>query len=276
VASGYTVVLLGYVDNQPSIRVAGYSAETGEYMWGGFQSASVLDSYEGAVYIGTRLGQLQKLNPSSGRVEWSKFLFPLRIVTSINAGDEGVIVVGGGDSSLMVGLDGGERLDIPDLARTTPVLNIDHSSVYIDSMKSLSAVDGRVEWSVSLSEGVREAPVFLPQSILVRTGERSGHIYSVDRNTGTLRWKSDRDAVSNISVSGGWAYFLEEGGYLIRLDADSGEEEILGRLEGAPFVLPSSSGMPAGGYYVSAADDLDMIFLLLGDSAELVALARSG
>jgi outer membrane protein assembly factor BamB len=269
-------VLLGYIGTQPSIRVAGYKAETGESLWGGFQSASVLDSYDGAVYIGTRLGQVQKLNPSTGRVEWSKFLFPLSIVTSIHAGDEGLVVVGGGESSLMIGLDGGERLDIPDLARTMPVLNVDHSSVYIDSMKSISAADGGVEWSVSLSEGVREVPVFLPQSILVRTGEQSGRVYSVDRNSGILRWESNREAVSNISASGGWVYFLEEGGCLIRLDADSGEEEILGRLEGAPFVLPSSSGMPAGGYYVSAADDLGMVFLLLGDSEELIALSHSG
>ncbi|MCX6071646.1 MAG: PQQ-binding-like beta-propeller repeat protein [Chloroflexi bacterium] len=177
---------------------------------------------------------------------------------------------------MVIGPGSGERLDAPDLASPMAILNIDHSSVYIDSMKSVSLDDGRVEWAVSLSEGVRENPVFLPQSILIRTGEQSGHVYSIDRNTGALRWQLAREVVSNISLSGGWVYFLEEDGHLIRLDAGSGEEEVLGTFEGAPFMLPPSSGMPAGGYYVSAADELGMVFVLLGDSEELVALSHSG
>lgn len=276
VTADHTVVVLGYVTNQPSIRVAGYEAGTGEVLWGGFPSASALASYNGAVYIGTRLGQAQKLNPTTGSVEWSRLLFPLGIVTSVHAGDQGLIVVGRGDSSQMIRLDTGERLATPDMVGAMPVLNIDHSSVYIDSLKSVSIVDGRIRWTVSFSEGVREAPVFLPESILIRTGEQSGRVYCVDRNTGTLCWASPRQAVSNISVAGGWVYFLEEGGLLVRLDAESGEEEILGRFEGAPFMLPSSVGMPAGGYYISAADDLGIVFLLLGDSEELIALVPSG
>jgi outer membrane protein assembly factor BamB len=275
VTSGHTVVVLGYVTGQPSIRVAAYDAETGEALWGGFSSASALHAQNGAVYIGTTAGQAQKLNPSTGKVEWSRFLFPLREVTSIHAGDRGLVVIGRGQSSRIIAPDSGETLDAPEFVSAMAILNLDDSSFYIDSMKSLSVADGRIEWEVAFSEGVRESPLFLPKSILVRTGEQSGYVCSVDRSTGSVKWQTAREVVSNISLSGGWVYFLDEDGHLVRLDVLSGEEEILGSFEGAPFMLPSSSSMPAGGYYVSAADELGMIFVLLGDSEELVALTSS-
>lgn len=144
--------------------------------------------------------------------------------------------------------------------------------IYEDGVKFLSTDMKNVIWhNNQLDRSLWMAPVLLSDTILLRTGKVRGSVYALDRKTGTMLWKTSDNIISNIAYSETkkTIYLLTLEGSLIAVNQISGEEKHLAQFTSTPFIL--NGEQQVGSYDLAFDDSLNMLFLILGDSRQLIA-----
>ena len=95
----------------------------------------------------------------------------------------------------------------------------------------------------------------------------------MDKKTGSLLWRVDGHAISNVASSKSRIYFLANDGYLKVLDINSGQEITKLGFSPASFEPNSPpSGNIIGAYDLWVDSENDIIVLSFGDSCQLMAL----
>ena len=136
---------------------------------------------------------------------------------------------------------------------------------------AISSQTGEILWVTRLGDTLLQAPVVLDDIVLVRTGRVKGTVFSINRKTGDIFWKTSDNIISNIaySVKKQKIFVLDKEGNLQGIDIRSGKEEVLLKFSSAPFILNGEKIV--GGYELAYDDSVNMLFVLLGDSRQLIA-----
>jgi len=134
---------------------------------------------------------------------------------------------------------------------------------------------GKTLWATALGKTVWQAPVILKNSILVRTGWTGGRVYNINRKTGDIFWRTKDDIISNIAYSKKQQaiYLLDKDGRLLKIDINTGRQEVSMQFTPSPFILNGESVV--GGYELAYDDNLNMLFVLLGDSRQMFAFQEN-
>ncbi|MGA9398202.1 MAG: PQQ-binding-like beta-propeller repeat protein, partial [Anaerolineaceae bacterium] len=147
-------------------------------------------------------------------------------------------------------------------------------TITFEEKAGLQAIDNLSNtdlWHVRLDHEIITSPTFLIDRIYIKTGQILGSVYSIDRATGDILWKTADNIVSNIAYSESLKkiYLLTRNGQLLNIDWDNGQQVVSAEISSTPFVL---NGEEIVGGYELAFDDINQIlFVLLGDSRQLFA-----
>jgi outer membrane protein assembly factor BamB len=104
-------------------------------------------------------------------------------------------------------------------------------------------------------------------SSLFRTG-RGEDVIAINAISGLEIWRKDAKVISNLAVTPSYIYALDLNGDLFRLNPLTGQSESFIQFTPVPFNLHNNEGIP---YYYYIATDANLIFVYLGDSAQLFA-----
>lgn len=94
-------------------------------------------------------------------------------------------------------------------------LFIENGIEYRADFEGFKAVDAKTKvilWKYQLNEEINTQPIFLAQSIIFETG--ADNIYVLDKNEGTLIWRSQARIISNVAVDDSRVFFLTSEGKL--------------------------------------------------------------
>jgi PQQ-like domain len=119
-------------------------------------------------------------------------------------------------------------------------------------VKTIEISDGRTLWQNGFEGGLDESPLFGANQICVRSGRFSGYVYSINRSTGAVLWRTNQKVVSNIAVAGETVFALTGEGELLCYEGESGESHLLAGFDPSPNDLAKSRPTVEGGYYIAA------------------------
>lgn len=256
-------------------NLSAFNSLTGDLSWekpGAFPN--ILAVHDMTIYL-TNLNSFEAYDSSDGNKIFQTLLPYSGLFTSINFDEDNIFLHSANGSFFALDLQGSiVRSTGPN---TYPMPYIINDVTYANTIDGIIATDTQTEeliWQANIpEEGFYTGPYFSEDSIYIRTGSSTipGKVYAIDKITGTILWKDDTDAISNICLLGENIYFLTQEGYLKVLDRKTGVE--VERLEffPRPFILPTAEWR-LGGYYVTSDTTNNILAVSIGDSYQLFAL----
>lgn len=249
---------------------------TGKILWQNTQGASKIQVTNDAVYLARSGGftGVGKFNVDDGSFLWYKGLKGSGI-SHMSVFNQEVQVLAVPDG--LFGLDiatGKITQQYSDQINTFVHTDVD-TFVLRDNFKAISNVTEEVLWAVNLIGVLKQVPIVLDKVVLVRTGGVMGVTYGINRKSGDVLWETGDNIISNVaySLKNEKAYMLTKEGDLLSIDMYSGKKEILIKFSSVPFSL--NSPQVVGGYELAFNDSIGMIFILLGDSRQLIAFQEN-
>ena len=98
----------------------------------------------------------------------------------------------------------------------------------------------------------------------------NGGVFAVNKLNGQEVWRNEANAISNLAVTPSFVYALSQDGNVLRLDSQTGYKESLPIFTSAPFILSSEQTVEFP-FYVTVDTHTNILFVYLGDSAQLFA-----
>lgn len=276
VSSKNVVVIMGSINRSSYQRILTLSGESGELLWSNFAGGSPrIAADSSGIYAGTGFGSVIKFEPRTGKAIWATWLSNISNIYRINVGENRLIVTQGVSVSILDTLTG-EIVDFPVSPAWGNVYQISDDIVYVGGLKAIEISDGKTLWQNGFEGGIDESPLFGANQIYVRTGRFSGYVYSMDKSTGAVLWRTDQKVVSNIAVAGEIVFALTGQGELLCYEGDTGESHLLARFDPSPNDLAKSRPTVEGGYYVAADLNDRRVYVLFGDALQLYAFQMAG
>jgi outer membrane protein assembly factor BamB len=102
------------------------------------------------------------------------------------------------------------------------------------------------------------------------TFDGNGNIIATDKPNNQVLWRIKANAISNLAVTHTFIYALGDDGSLLRFDTQTGKKESWLLFAPASFVA-SSKQTTSFAYYVAIDTSTNILFVYLGDSAQLFA-----
>lgn len=129
----------------------------------------------------------------------------------------------------------------------------------------------QVFWSVEKGNQIRLRPSVLKDFVFFRTGNTMGPVTAVNQTTGQVLWQTDPNIISNIAYlsQNERVIILSRDGKLLSIDASTGKQEIWAEFSNTPFTLNGEKVV--GGYELAYDENAQILYLLLGDSRQLLA-----
>ena len=197
------------------------------------------------------VGEVIGFNTVKGQKAWYTSLPFSRSVTHMYAADDNILIDTVSSRYFVLETKSGEILQ-----------TIDYSDDN-DKIPSWREIPLGAYW---------QAPVYYNHYFYSREGKNYGYAFAIDLDNSTVLWKTDDNVISNISVTPSYAYTLTEDGELLEIELMTGQQRVIVEFDAVPFNLTTT---PSGGYvysyYVAAGSDERIIYVLLGDSAQLYA-----
>lgn len=140
------------------------------------------------------------------------------------------------------------------------------------SITSKNPETGDIYWSFETDKIIFQEPLFTDKTIYLKTEKTIGTILAVDRQTGNLKWKTERQVISNVVFipSLNQIIGLLEDGDLVFMNTLDGNQEMVAEFTNPPFFL--NGEMIVGGYEIAYDEINKILFVLLGDSRQLFAI----
>jgi outer membrane protein assembly factor BamB len=269
-ASGGQICFLGGLDSSTDSDVVCVNDTNGDVLWqkdsGNHSAIAVTPN---AVYvIYNNIVGIRKYDPS-GEIVWSKHLS--------GTGSNYLYVVGGQLQILTVP----ERFWVLDFDGNE-IRNITGDKVFIstpaETFIELSGIQlqktntSETVWHYNELDDVLElAPLFTDARIFVRTGQESGSVFTLDRKTGSLLWKTDNNIIANVaySPSKGAIYALTRDGKLLAINENDGKADTIAEFSSVPFTLNGEANV--GSYQLAYDPKTNILFVSLGDSRQMLA-----
>jgi outer membrane protein assembly factor BamB len=103
-----------------------------------------------------------------------------------------------------------------------------------------------------------DAPLVAGDLILVKDGYHySSPVKAIDKNSGVIVWKFDRDVISNIAIGGAVTYVLTVNAEIFALDTLTGR--ILGSLKFTPD-FPDNFDFATANIYMAADENIVAVY----------------
>ncbi len=192
---------------------------------------------------------------------------------SISSVSSNVIVGGAGKVTALDGNDGKVLWNTTLQANVTKIiLNDRFLYVYGAASNRYYAIDptnGNILEKLKGTYTIEQEPS-LGNNAYLRNG--SGDVLALDKANGQELWKAKANAISNLAVTTSFVYVLDRDGSLLKINSQTGIKESITIFSPAPFMLHSNG---EGGfeypYYVAVDPHINILFVYLGDSAQLFA-----
>jgi outer membrane protein assembly factor BamB len=235
--------------------------------------ATAIFAASDVIYVGNGgVPQVTKYDLSTGNVLWSQVLDGRGLTNLYIIGDEVQISTDPFIHTILDKVTGKILQSTQDWIGGKDIYLITPEVTFIRSIKAIKTSTGELIWShYDLDNELTLAPIFLDNMILLRTNRTMGSIYSLDRTSGAILWKSEENIVSSIAYSSNNSkiYALTIKGQLLSIDRDNGKYIVLAEFSSTPFIV-SGEGQ-VGGYEVAFDDGNQMLYIYLGDSRQLFA-----
>jgi outer membrane protein assembly factor BamB len=139
-------------------------------------------------------------------------------------------------------------------------------------MRAINTKTGEILWEVELDHELTMQPVFTKNTIFLRTARDIGSVYAIERSTGQILWKTDDTFISDIALldKKDLVYVINQNGEVWEINASSGERKPIIEFTNAPFQIYGPDGTGRG-YEIAFDNTEDILYVLLGDSAQLFA-----
>lgn len=268
------VFVLGLQLPSPLEGVLAFDGSTGEREWSADRlNASYIAASRDSLLVGTYTGVVISRDPATGQSRWSRRLSWTGGVKSLHVIGDQVYVYTGPPAFHLLDLSSGDVLQESETQDITGILLIEDGIRYVKrgfsaALRAENARTGELIWETTIEDTLYEAPLFTPDKIIVRAGELLGLVYVIDRGTGTSELMTQGPVVSNLVMANNGPIFLLRIGELVQLDLETGNQTVLARI--APGDFPVHGDV--GGYYLAADNNTSVLYILLGDTGQLIAL----
>lgn len=260
IAAGDKVILIGSEAPNNPYRVIALDENSGNIVWryGGDTYQSTLTTSDSMVFV-SEAGGVTALNLDDGNVLWSTHLPSANTVTKLLIRNNILYADTVGPNYYLLDLKTGNILQ--------SIKYMINNARNVDLPKWSDAIMD-LEFSGNIS-------YFQKQTGLVPNGDEV-EIMAMDELNGNQLWNSRVPAISRITTNSSGVYVLDLDGKLLKLDPINGFINELIRFAPAPILHSSSdSGNVGYGYYAAVDTYNQMIFVYLGDSAQLFAYKLS-
>ncbi|MCA9975098.1 MAG: PQQ-binding-like beta-propeller repeat protein [Anaerolineales bacterium] len=154
------------------------------------------------------------------------------------------------------------------------VVSIDENYLYtqsdIFSLQARDMVTGNVVWESAFEGDFYKQPAIAGDVVCVKTGlyAQLGWIYGINKDTGTILWRTEKNARSNVAANGKYVYYLTNEAQLQILNIET--SELVGHADFSPINF-EGEGFDRNWYdfYVVAKDDFILVYF--ADSYQLFA-----
>lgn len=158
------------------------------------------------------------------------------------------------------------------------VVAIDENTLYaqsdIFSLRAIDIVTKDAVWETMLEADFYKQPAIAGDVLCIKTGlyAQLGWIYGINKETGTILWRTEKNVRSNIAANGKYVFYLTSEAQLQILNSET--RELVGSVNFSPVNF-EGEGFDRNRYdfYVVAEDDL--IFVYLADGRQLFAFRFS-
>jgi len=251
IALGNKLFIIGSASDKELPRLIALDVYTGNIIWQyGDANVNVLAISETILFVG-QVGQVVALNPDNGTGVWSKSLPFSRSVTKLLVRDNMLYVDTVGGNHVILDAETGNILQ--EIAYT--VDNAPNNDIPVWSDKNMNL------------EFVGNIMYFQKQ-----TGypDYKGEIIALDEFSRNQIWSSGPlSAATRIAASPLGVFVLGLDGKLLRFSPTDGAKDPIIQFEPAP-ILRHEDGWVYG-YHVAVDSDNQLLFVYLGDSAQLFA-----
>jgi outer membrane protein assembly factor BamB len=249
VALGNKVFTIGSSSDQEEPRLIALDAHTGDIIWQyGDAKVSVLTTSENKLFVGELGGgRIIALNPDTGAIEWSTI--HIGNVTNVLVRENILYVDTVSENYFLFDVNTGNILKT--ILYIVDGAPNDEIPIWSDKKKRLQFV-GNVMYF--------QFPTDFPVD--------KGEITATDEVSGDQIWSSGPlYATDQIATSPLGVFVLDSDGKLLRFGATDGESDQVIQFKPAPTLRNGY----AFGYYVAVDSDNQLLFVYLGDSAQLFA-----
>jgi outer membrane protein assembly factor BamB len=243
------VVLLGSNNPFSESSIIALDGKTGSVLWqSDAQNGQSMIANQLEIIVGG-IGEVFAFDGVNGKILWSTALPASRSVTNMYAMDNDILVDTVSSRYFVLNKSSGEIIQI-----------VDYDTSNLPYWRNIPY---GAYW---------QAPVYNNHYLYGRTGQRYGYAFAIDLDNSSELWRTDENIISNVSVTSSHAYVLSEDGKLIEIALNTGQQKVIVEFDAAPFKIMST---PSGGYmysyYVAVDSNEQIIYVLLGDSAQLFA-----
>ncbi len=278
-ASEGMLFILGSLTQTEPETILAFNSGNGEILWqGGSGTESALNANSSALYVGSSgLGRVTAYNLHSGQVSWSERLSNTRSVRRIYIFDDLLQVSASFENFLLLRADSGEIVQRFNHKLEQDFFLIIDQIMFVQqpTLTVLQAIDLQTDsliWEADVEQAYYQGPVFTADVILIRTRRHGlGSVYAIDRRTGSILWRTKEDIISNLAATDSIVYALTLDGKLLGLNLHTGEEVASVKFDPSPFAINEPGTPVVGGYHVAADNDEGLVYVTLGDSAQLFA-----
>ncbi|MBL8076362.1 MAG: PQQ-binding-like beta-propeller repeat protein [Anaerolineales bacterium] len=244
-------------------------SQTGNVIWKQESEVSVsMLATSTNVFVG-EIDRIKIYDPETG-VLFRDTYIPVGIILLRYADEKNIYAVTGHGRWLTYDINSGQvDLSEPDVYLP---LFIENGIEYRADFEGFKAVDAKTKvilWKYQLNEEINTQPIFLAQSIIFETG--ADNIYVLDKNEGTLIWRSQARIISNVAVDDSRVFFLTSEGRLSVLDVNTGSVIHSLEFSATPFQV-STADSSIGGYYVRMNPQTKELIVSLGDTCQVMAV----
>jgi hypothetical protein len=261
IAANGKVLLIGSETPNSPYRLIALDENSGNIMWrygGGNTYKVTLATSDSMVFV-SESGGVTALNLDDGNVLWSTQLPSANTVTKLLIQNNVLYADTVGPNYFLLDVETGKVLQ--------SISYVVNNTWNVDLPK----------WSNHLMDLVFSGNIgyFQKQTGSVPNGDEV-EIIAMDELNGNQLWSSKVPAISRITTNSSGAYVLTLNGKLLKLDSADGFPNDLIQFTPAPILHSSSENENVGyGYYAAVDTDNQMIFVYLGDSAQLFAYKLS-
>lgn len=271
------VSFLGGTDIRDGISINVIDAITGDMKWQrkyGIPTSIVSSSSD--LYVGASGGaSVLKLDLITGNLIWETKLPKTRGLSYLSLDNDKLYVQTTATTDTFFVLNTSTGEIIRHIQGTMVFLSTEkfiiQRSIISNEVDMINSETQQIIWTAKLGYGFSMLPIFTEREILILTD--LGGIYCLERDTGNIKWHIENIAISNIALGENIVYFLTRDGKLQGANLQSGDLKSLVEFNTDRFVLNGEYHI--GGYNVIYDQEMKIIFVHLGDSAQLFAFQIS-
>jgi len=233
-------------------------------VWPG--SPTILTASDALLYLGTDFGHIVALEPETGQTIWRKTPNPFHRVRRLYLAEGDLLAVVDPSSLYVLDPQSGDYLE-SDLPHWIVAWSPSTSTAFTSLPRAIDTGSGAVIWETYIPGAVAGPALLTEQHLIFRAGEQEGSVYVLDRGTGSILFTSSAPAVGNIARMGSTVFWLSLDGMLLSWSPGETDERMLASFGTDLFDTQCAQG----GFYLAADPLNSIVFVYLGDTAQLLA-----